>query len=132
MRILLSTIICTTLVTVGTPAASMSPRPVANHLPIILQVPPSPPEGLFFVINNTALTLTCTWRSAQGPWAAWFQLAPGAEWDSIGDGSDEKQFYCRPPVRQVFFRLESGERYSLLREGPGAEVRLRRITTRRN
>lgn len=92
------------------------------------QALPGPPAGLYFVRNNTALELTCASRSSDGRWSSWIKIVPGSEWSVRDLESPNRHFYCRAPVRQVLYRIERAQRYSLLRDGAADEVRLRKIT----
>jgi len=82
------------------------------------------PENMFFLKNNTSTPANCIIIKETRVMEN-FILSPG----------DENAFYfryrsvsliCRPPVVQTLYRLRSGERYSILRDGNSLNVR--RIT----
>jgi len=95
------------------------------------QIPPGADMAVagevFFVKNNSGVSVKCQTRLALQNWSSWVKLDPGEEWRSFAD-ADERFFHCEAPVKQTVYKLLPGERYSLLRNRAGEQVTLWRIT----
>ena len=85
------------------------------------------PDPLYFVENNTSLTLSCNFRRQSEQWEGWRQVNPGEEISEYESESGGRAFlFCASPVANRVYRLRSGQRYTLLTVAPG-RVEVRRI-----
>jgi len=84
--------------------------------------------GDYFVKNNSGSALRCTFRRGrEGEWQPYVTLPPAEEFAVRQfDDNERLYFFCSAPMRRAVFRLQAGERYSLLAREDG-EVRLFRI-----
>jgi hypothetical protein len=92
-------------------------------------LPQSLDEGEYFVENNTDMKLRCSFRRTSEAWSRYFTLEPGDEFaPPILEWGEKVYFSCTSPVVRKAYRLQIGERYSLLEKVPG-RIRLYRIDT---
>ena len=88
----------------------------------MMAAPELGPSGFaYYIKNNSNIALSCRGRRPSGNWTGFITRGAGGEW-AFDTPSEGYRLHCKAPVRQLEFKLEPGELYSLQRRPPGGPV----------
>ena len=76
-------------------------------------------EGTHYVRNDTGEAQNCSIRHAGSNYAAPIILRAGGEWSGTSRTDRPSTLICRGAARDLTFRMQSGQRYSLRKTGAG-------------
>ncbi len=78
--------------------------------------------GSFHVRNETGESLSCGIRHAGSNSVAPIVLRANGEWSATSRTDRPSMLICSGPSRNLYFRLQSGQRYALRKTGAGVLV----------